>query len=182
MKSKKFGKYPSGERLKRIQQSPNYKDGVFQNLKPTEVILKNASFIRMMKDYFDKPKTVRPPYTIPSVKIDLKTIVADKPTIVWFGHSSYFIKSKNITLLVDPVFSGRASPVPFFGKAFKGTDVYDANDFPFIDAIIITHDHYDHLDYETIVQFARKCGIFIVPFGVGEHLEYWGIEKNKIIE
>ncbi|WP_423147193.1 MBL fold metallo-hydrolase [Rubrolithibacter danxiaensis] len=179
---KALGKNPSGTRLKRIIKSPNYKHGTFQNLLPTEVTLKNASFIRMMKDFINKPKLTVPGNSLPSVRSNLKDLHAEHPTIVWFGHSSYFIQFKNFKILVDPVFSGNASPFSFFGKAFKGADIYHADDFDEIDLLIITHDHYDHLDYKTIQELHEKVKSIIAPLGVGSHLEYWNVPNEKITE
>ncbi|HEY8970633.1 MAG TPA: MBL fold metallo-hydrolase, partial [Puia sp.] len=104
------------------------------------------------------------------------------PTIVWFGHSSYFIKLAGLTVLVDPVFCGYASPFPFSTKAFPGTDVYGVDDLPEIDMVVITHDHYDHLDYKTMQRLATKGRHFYTSLGVGSHLEYWGIAASKITE
>jgi len=177
-----FGKNPTGQRLQRVEQSPNYRDGSFQNLSPTEVLLKETSYIKMLREFFDKSENVAPTKKIPSVQTDLNTLTANEPTIVWFGHSSYMIRSKELTLLVDPVFSGHASPVSLFGKAFEGTDVYPVSSFPAIDIMVITHDHYDHLDYETISEFKSKTKLFVTALGVGEHLEHWGIPKEKIVE
>lgn len=182
MQTKVFGKNPEGERLERIKRSANYKDGAFQNLSPTEITLKEASFFGMIKDQINKPKLATPQHPLPSIKTDLKNLGANKPTIIWFGHSSYFIKSRETKILIDPVFSGNVSPVSFFGKAFKGTDIYAAEDFPELDAIFITHDHYDHLDYETISKLISKTKMFYVPLGVGAHLEHWGVEPQKIVE
>lgn len=182
MQQKTFGKAPAGKRLARIEQSPNYREGSFQNVEPTEVTLKNASFVKMMKDFLNKPSTTVPPSEIPSVKTDLKTLKADKPTIVWFGHSSYLIKSKHINILVDPVFSGNASPISLFAKAFPGTDTYAVEDFPPIDMLILTHDHYDHLDYQTIGKIDAKVKKIYTSLGVGAHLEHWGISPDKITE
>lgn len=182
MQQKVFGKDPSGDRLARIEKSPNYKAGSFQNLSVTEVMPKEASYWGMFKDFLNKPKTVEPEREIPSVKTDLKNLVADKPTIVWFGHSSYLIKSKNTNILVDPVFSGSASPVSFFGKAFKGADAYEVEDFPNIDMLVLSHDHYDHLDYVTISKLIPKVKKFYTALGVGAHLEHWGVKPENIVE
>jgi len=179
---KKIGKHPSGERLKIIKNSVNYKKGSFQNLRPIQVILEDVSYFEMFKDFINKPKKNRPQQAIPTVKTDLKNISADKPLLVWFGHSSYMIKSKGITILVDPVFSGYASPISFYGQAFEGADVYGTEDMPSIDIIILTHDHYDHLDYKTITALKAQTNMFYAPLGVGAHLEYWGIEPQKIVE
>ena len=102
--------------------------------------------------------------------------------MVWFGHSSYFLQIDGKKILVDPVFSGNASPVKFTTKSFEGSDVYAAADIPVIDYLFITHDHYDHLDYETIIQLKPKIKKVITGLGTGAHLEHWGIDKNSIIE
>jgi L-ascorbate metabolism protein UlaG (beta-lactamase superfamily) len=182
MQQKTFGKHPAAGRLERILRSPHYKDGSFQNVYPTEVTLKNVSYGKMLLDFFSKSASTNPPKALPSVKTDLLESKADKPVIVWFGHSSYLIRHQGVSILVDPVFSGNASPVSFFGKSFPGSDVYGAQDFGQIDLLIISHDHYDHLDYATIGQLAPKVKRFYTPLGVGAHLEHWGIPEDKILE
>ena len=183
LQQKLFGKYPSGLRLERIKKSPNFRDGIFQNLSPTEVTSnKDVSMISMLRKFIFGVEGVKPPKALPSVKTDLKNLFAETPTIVWFGHSSYFIKSQNINILVDPVFSGNASPVSFMVKAFEGTNTYGVDDMPEIDMLILSHDHYDHLDYETIMKLIPKTKKFYVALGVGEHLEYWGVKTENIIE
>src|ERR1041385_2375090 len=119
----KFGKNPTGERLDRILKSPNYKGGSFHNLTPTEVLLKSTSRTKMFRDFFfGKPANTKPPKALPSVKTDLKNLSSEQPAIVWFGHSSYLIKSKSFNILVDPVMQGEASPISFFAKPFAGAD------------------------------------------------------------
>ncbi len=182
MQQKTFGRNPSGARLDRIKLSPNYRDGAFQNLVPTEVMLESASFFKLAKEFFNKPENTAPPKPLPSVKTDLRMLPADKLTIVWFGHSSYLIKSQNLNILVDPVFSGNASPVSFFGKSFPGSDVYQTADLPPIDLLVLTHDHYDHLDYRTILQLKSNVKTIVTSLGVGAHLEHWGMDTAKITE
>jgi len=179
-----FGKNPSGKRLKRVEDSSNYSRDAFNNPEPTELLLKGSSYFKMMREYWNKPKNTTPPVVIPSVRTDLRALPADKPVIVWFGHSSYLLKVKGIHILVDPVFSGHASPVSFFGKSFPGTDVYGVDDLPEIDIVLLTHDHYDHLDHETILQLSGsgKARYFFTSLGVGSHLEYWGISPERIVE
>ena len=182
MNTKVFGRTPSGKRLARILQSPHYKEGSFRNIEPTQVMRKGASFTRMLKNYYNKPVTVKPAAILPFVKTDLRQPAGEQPLITWFGHSSYLIRSKNFNVLVDPVFSGHASPVDFFGTAFKGSNEYKTEDLPPIDLLIITHDHYDHLDYPTVVRLFSQVKQVITPLGVGAHLEYWGLEASKITE
>lgn len=175
-----FGNNPSGEKLVKIELSPNYKEGIFQNVEPTEVMRKEASSWKMLKDFYTKPKTTVPLHPLPSVKTDLVSLESEVPTLVWFGHSSYLIKSKNFSILVDPVFSGHASPVSFFGKEFPGTNVYGVEAMPALDVVVLTHDHYDHLDYETIQQLHPTVKQFVVPLGVDAHLLHWGVPAEKI--
>ena len=101
--------------------------------------------------------------------------------LVWFGHSSYLIQTGGKRILVDPVFC-MASPVSFVNKPFKGTELYTPDDMPDIDYLVISHDHWDHLDYNTVKKLQNRIGTVICPLGVGEHFEYWGFDKERIIE
>jgi L-ascorbate metabolism protein UlaG (beta-lactamase superfamily) len=177
-----LGKDPVGERLRRIRNSPNYKNGAFQNLTPTEVTLKGASLFKMLGEYRNRPVNTVPNHPLPSIHTDLRALPSDHPTIVWFGHSSYLIRINGFHILVDPVFSGNASPVSYFAKAFPGTDVYGVKDLPEIDLVLLTHDHYDHLDFKTIRQLIPKARHFCTSLGVGAHLESWGIPTENITE
>lgn len=179
---KSLGKNPSGKRLERIKQSPNYKNNAFQNLSPTNQLSKDTSYAKIMKDSMTRSKHVEPTKVIPFVKTDLHTINAEEPVIVWFGHSSYLLKIYGKTILVDPVFSGNASPFSFMIKAFKGTDEYKAEHMPKIDLLLLTHDHYDHLDYKTLKLLRSKIKQIYCPLGVGSHLEHWGFEESRITE
>lgn len=177
-----FGADPADNRLERVRQSKNYRDGSFQNLSPTDVMAKGVPPTKMLRDYVNKSPINTPPAPLPSVRTDLNALPGDKPTLVWFGHSSYLIRANGLTFLVDPVFSGHASPVSFFGKSFPGTDVYSAADMPAIDCLILSHDHYDHLDYQTITGLIPKVRKFYTALGVGAHLERWGVPPDRIVE
>lgn len=176
-----FGEHPSGARLERIRQSPNYKNDIFQNLKNTPVMDPDASMISMTWQFLTN-KNTDPSLPFPATIADLKSLPDTVASLVWFGHSSYLIKASGKTFLVDPVLSGNASPVSFFGKSYKGTDVYTPDDFPELDGIIISHDHYDHLDYATIVKLNPKTKRFYTTLGIGQHLSRWGVDENKITE
>jgi len=179
----KFGKHPSGERLHRIKNSPNYKNGSFHNISPTPSLTEGTSYFSVFKEFFfTKKPRLTPKDTIPSIKTDLHNTDIDKDILVWFGHSSYYIQIDGKRFLVDPVFCGYAAPVSFTAKAFKGTDIYTPDDIPTIDYLIITHDHWDHFDYDTVKQLKTKVGKVICGLGVGQHLELWGFESNRIIE
>ncbi len=177
-----FGRAPAGRELQLIKNSPNYHNGSFHNQSPTEVLLKGVSVFKILKGFINKPRNVRPAFTLPTIKTDLKSIRSDKPVIIWFGHSSCFISYRNTTILIDPVLSRGISPVSFFGKAFRGSDVYSADDFPPIDILILTHDHYDHLDYKTLHSLSGKIRQIFAPLGLSSHLTYWGFDEAIIRE
>lgn len=178
-----FGSKPEGARLARVLQSPNYKDGQFQNLRETPALAEGYSYPKVFFDFlFKKFPNGVPVDSIPSIVTDLKAIPKDRNYLVWFGHSSYLLQLDGLTFLVDPVLSGYASPIKRFNRAFKGSDRYRVSDLPPIDFLIITHDHYDHLDFETVKKLKGKVGKIIVPLGVGAHLEQWGYETSSLIE
>ncbi|MES2565251.1 MAG: MBL fold metallo-hydrolase [Bacteroidota bacterium] len=179
---KVFGKNPSDKRLNRIKLSKNYKNNAFQNLSPTEQLSKDSSFLSISKQSINKPKSVKPHKKLPFVKTDLHQIQSDAPVIVWFGHSSYFINLNGKTILIDPVFSGSASPFSFLMKAFDGSNEYSVEDMPHIDLLLLTHDHYDHMDHTTLVKLKSKISKVCCPLGLGSHLEYWGYKNSNIHE
>ncbi|HVG14383.1 MAG TPA: MBL fold metallo-hydrolase [Chitinophagaceae bacterium] len=183
MKHPKFGMKPSGDRLALIKKSLNYKENKFINRKHTPELTEGNTMLGVTYDYiFHKGKRRRPIDLIPSLKTDLLNLPPDKDVLVWFGHSSYFIQIEGKKILVDPVFSGNASPVPGTVKSFNGTDRYTANDFPPIDYLFISHDHYDHVDYETLVALRPKIQKVVCGLGVGAHFEHWGYKTEHIIE
>ncbi|WP_435355107.1 MBL fold metallo-hydrolase [Emticicia sp. SJ17W-69] len=183
MQQAKFGKTPAGERLERIKKSPNYKDGSFKNLSFTPDLAEGVTYYSVMKEFiFGKKVRLKPIDEIPHTKVDLLHLKSDENILVWFGHSSYFMQLDGKTFLVDPVLSGAASPIKFTTPSFKGTDVYIVADFPNIDYLFISHDHYDHLDYETIMLLKPKVKKIITGLGTGEHFESWGFDLKTVIE
>ena len=178
-----FGRTPRGERLVRIERSPNYKKGQFVNQEPTPFMTTDKSRWRIMWDNLTekKPDNLVPSESIHAVKTDLKQLDLSKDAVVWFGHSSYLLINGGKKILVDPVLT-TGFPASLMMKPFKGTDIYSPEDIPEVDYLIITHDHYDHLDYGTVKAIRDKVDKVICPLGVGEHLEYWGYSAEKIVE
>jgi len=179
-----FGSKPDGDRLERIKKSPNYRDGAFQNESYTPTFTgKEESRLSIIKKFLSKGERARPKGAIPSTKTDLLHLDPHADVLVWFGHSSYFIQIDGKRILVDPIFSGEAGPLPLPSlHAFKGTDRYTTDDLPAIDYLFITHDHWDHLDYDTVNRLKKKVKRVICGLGVGAHLERWGYQKRQIIE
>lgn len=178
-----FGQIPAGNRSEQVKQSPNYKNGAFQNLSHTPDLSENATFASVLYEFlFKTHKRSKPKSEIPSVKTDLHQLDPSSDVLVWFGHSSYFMQLEGKRILVDPVFAGYAAPFSFTNKSFGGTDRYSVEDLPYIDYLLLSHDHYDHLDYETIMKLKSKVGTVICGLGTGQHLTYWGYDPDKIIE
>ncbi|MEL1246349.1 MBL fold metallo-hydrolase [Flavobacterium sp. DGU11] len=183
MNQPQFGKLPSGERQKRIELSPNYKDGQLQNLSHTPSLKEGVSYFTVFYEFFfNKSKRSKPAKPLPSQKTNLLRLDPSENVLVWFGHSSYFMQVDGKKILVDPVFSGNASLVKFTTKAFPGADVYAVEDFPEIDILVITHDHWDHLDYETVLKLKPKVKKVVTGLGTAEHLQLWGYDMAIVQE
>lgn len=119
---------------------------------------------------------------MPAVKTNLAALPPEQDILIWFGHSSYFMQIGGKRFLIDPVLSGSASPVPGTIKAFKGTNIYSVDDLPDIDYLFISHDHYDHLDYRTIIKLKPRVNTVICGLGVAAHFRKWGYQVSRIIE
>lgn len=178
-----MGKNPLGEELEKVEKSPNYRDGIFQNQSETLMMTEKGAFLKTFWKFMNKPENTKPPSPLPSIKTDLKNLPNGNPVLVWFGHSSYLLKIDGKHILVDPVFSGYASPFKMKSAMnFDGSNIYSVDDMPQIDILLITHDHYDHMDYSTIRKLNHKTKHIITSLGAASHLDYWGINMNKITE
>lgn len=178
----KFGKEPEGVRLERIIESPNYVDGQFQNLVATPRIIGESRTSGWWKFLFSQKERPAPIDSIPTVKTDLAALDKGKDIVIWLGHSSYFIQFDGKRILIDPVFSSSAAPVDFANRAFAGTNLYTAADMPEIDYLLISHDHWDHLDYPTVMALKAKIKNIITGLGVGSYFEQWGFAEKIIHE
>jgi len=177
-----FGKLPTGARLERIKQSPNYRAGEFQNLHTTSVLTSDKSVFQVwISALTKKVKDLRPAKELPSIKTDLKKLDPNEDMLIWMGHSSLYLQISGKRILIDPVLVS-ASPFSFFNKAFKGADHYTPDDIPEIDYLLLTHDHWDHLDYNTMLKIKSRVQKVICPLGAGAHFEYWGFEPKRIVE
>jgi L-ascorbate metabolism protein UlaG (beta-lactamase superfamily) len=186
MRLPRFGRLPQGDRMERILASPNYRNGAFRNLPSAYVPPFRPDDGRggVRSSLFNKEKLRLVPKLgeIPVVKSDLHALVRESDAFVWFGHSSYFLQLGGIRILVDPVFNV-ASPISFLmGEPFPGTDIYRPEDIPDVDVLLITHDHWDHLDCATVVALRERIGKVVCPLGVGEHFECWDFAPEHLLE
>ncbi len=183
MNRTEFGKNPEGMYLEAVRNSPNFREGEFRNLIPTPLFTDDSTvFSVIIKSLFMKQDKLVPAETLPAVKTDLHSLGRDKDIVIWLGHSSYYLQLDGKRILVDPVFSSYASPFFLFNRAFEGTRIYQVSDMPDIDYLLITHDHWDHLDYPTVRMLETHVGKVICGMGVGSHLRAWGYPADKIVE
>lgn len=182
-----FGTRPGVEYQKIFAASPQYdqKKEIFMNRRGDflNAMRQRSMNFSTFKDFFSKGKDRSPKKPLPEIKPDMQEFI--KPShdikVVWFGHSTFLLNLDGKIILVDPVFSGNASPFSFMIKRFQ-KPVLELSELPTIDHIVISHDHYDHLDMESIEFFKDKKTTFITPLGVGSHLVGWGIDKSRITE
>lgn len=180
--SPRFGRMPQGKRMERMLQSPNYHDGQFHNIDTTVMMTPQGGRWRTMLRFLGgKPHNVTPPEgAIQVVRRNYRNLPAED-CIVWFGHSSYLLQINGVRYLVDPVFY-TAAPFSFVNKPFAGVNIFKPEELPDIDYLVISHDHWDHLDYQTVTALRDRVGHVVCPLGVGEHFERWGYAPDKLIE
>ena len=167
----------------RIQASPNYRDGMFQNQLPTPQFTGDTASARgTLWRFLTHRDTLRVPQTpLPAVKTDLKSLPTDSDWLVWFGHSSYLFCLNGRRFLVDPVLQ-LEWPSSMMMRPFPGTDIYRPSDLPDIDVLILTHEHWDHMDYATLRDLRDRVRHVICPLGIADYLRYWGYPDALITE
>ncbi|MEC7987375.1 MAG: MBL fold metallo-hydrolase [Myxococcota bacterium] len=182
---KDLGSDPSGEHLQRISQSPQYdpksKRFVNPNQEEYDKMMKAFDFQALLHKRFFGKEVRTPSQTMPEIKPDLlQFLQSDSLTYHWLGHSTILARLDSQTLLLDPIFTN-AAPVPLAIGRFQ-PPVLRPEELPKIDAIFISHDHYDHLDRPSILPFKDTQTHFFVPLGVSSHLISWGIPTERITE
>lgn len=169
--------------LSREAKNSHYADARFDNQPQTPVMADGKSTFSAMLDFLlqSDPGSI-PDHPLPHEKTDLHALNPNENVVVWMGHDSVFIQMDGHTFLIDPVFSQYASPVPHTNGAFPGSDVYKPEDMPAIDYLLISHDHWDHLDYPTVHALQPKVRQVIVPLGIGSYFRQWGYDPKKVHE
>ncbi len=182
---KAFGKASEGSRLERMKGSPRWCDGAFRNPLPILPGLRDPDAARpTLREFLYGGERRVPVGPLPSVDPrDVWARPADSGLrVTWLGHSTVLIEIDGLRILTDPVWGRRASPSRLLGpKRFQPAPVA-LPALPPLDAVLISHDHYDHLDYPTIRALSRRDPLFVTSLGVGAHLEYWGIRPERIVE
>jgi L-ascorbate metabolism protein UlaG (beta-lactamase superfamily) len=176
-----FGGVPDRTRM---LQSPNFKGRKFVNHIPTSMALGFASAVSLLQDYVRHDKGKHPVRPIRVEHPAVATIMAaTQPELVWFGHSASLLRLNGKTIMLDPMLGTSPFPFPALGpKRFSGSLPIEPEALPHIDAVLISHDHYDHLDYPTIKKLRGKVTKFFVPLGLAAHLLKWGVKPEQIQE
>jgi L-ascorbate metabolism protein UlaG (beta-lactamase superfamily) len=182
--SKVFGAKLAGARLERAQSSPRWSEGAFKNVSGVAPGLKKGTALPTIGEYLCGGQRRVPPGPLP-VASPLAAWARAPETgfrATWLGHSTVLLEVDGVRVLTDPVWGERVSPVTFAGpKRFHPAPVPLAA-LPKLDAVIVSHDHYDHLDYPTILELAKIDVPFVTSLGVGAHLEAWGVPAERITE
>ncbi|MBG8555996.1 MBL fold metallo-hydrolase [Hymenobacter guriensis] len=184
--SPEFGGKPTKAQRAAYAQSGHYKDGEFQNLVPTTLMTGGSTFSSLWKFLFTKTPNERPAAPLPTRPLKPASIqqkTAETLRVTWFGHSASLVEIAGKNILFDPMLSVKMGPVSWLTpKRYNPQLAITAEELPAIDAVLISHDHYDHLDYQTILRLKEKTAHFFVPLGVGAHLLAWGVTPAKIHE
>lgn len=182
-----FGGHPDARAKLEFAASAafNSEQGLFQNRRPQLMaeMRENTSLGAMLKEWMKDRPNARPVAALPQQRPDIDAFMAagDSPKVIWFGHSTFLLNMAGTTVLVDPIFSNAAAPFSFMVNRFQ-PPVLALDELPAIDVVLISHDHYDHLDLDTVKFFADSNTEFLTPLGISAHLTRWGISKDKITE
>ena len=178
------GAQVAGLRLERVKGSPRYADGAFRNTHPAAPGLKKGTAIPTISEYLCGGQKRTPPGPLPSQSplSAWSTPVETGLRATWLGHSTVLLEIDGVRVLTDPVWGERASPSRSPGRSASSPCRCRSPQLPPLDAVVISHDHYDHLDYPTILELAKLDVPFVTSLGVGAHLEAWGVPPERITE
>ena len=161
--------------------SKQWNGDIFENISPTSLDMPFRTMLSVIAKQFENIPNRRPKEEIDIIRTKNNQI--DHPRLIWFGHSTFFLELEDKNILLDPMFGDVPAPLPWLGqKRYSGELPLSIADLPQIDAVILSHDHYDHLDHGSIVKLKSKVDQYYVPMGLGRHLVRWGIRENKINE
>ena len=174
-----LGGRATGLRLERMKKSPEWQGSHFENPQPIVNDTWAAIGHLLSTDPHVKPES--PPSTIPVEPGRFATPPASGLRVTWLGHSAILLEIDGHRVLTDPVWSERVGPIGFMGPKRWFPPLIAVKDLPPLDAVVLSHDHYDHLDYATIAALKDRV-TFVAPLGVGAHLERWGVPADRIVE
>ncbi|WP_320009333.1 MBL fold metallo-hydrolase [Maridesulfovibrio sp.] len=162
------------------EKTANFQNGIFTNEHPVNMTAEGLTFIKTLNFFFDLSRKPKKKFPARQLSKDSFPATPAELQVVWLGHSSMVLDIDGVRLLIDPVF-GNASPLPCTVNRFQASPI-KREELPELDAVIISHDHYDHLEMSTIGYLAPRVKLFVVPLGVGTYLRKWGCSPEQIVE
>ena len=183
--SPQFGGSHTAQDKLRYAESVNYGEGQFENLIPTSLEMSAGKMGSILRDQMKGDETRSPSRNIEVESVDSTEVVnnSQATNLIWFGHSAFLLQIDGKRILLDPMLGDTPSPLPFFvAKRYSKELPIEIEKLPEIDAILLSHDHYDHLDHGSILKLKEKTKEYYVPLGVGAHLKSWGIPEEDIHE
>ena len=182
---KQFGTTPSKSDLERYSRSPEWNGKIFLNSELTTTNVTFWSLPKLLYKQFCKKERREPSRRLPISPFNKTEF--EQPHVgmkaIWYGHSAILMRINNLNLFIDPMLGPNAAPIsPFSVKRFSDNTLNIIDDLPDIDLVLMSHDHYDHLDYSSILKLKLKTKHFYVALGVARHLKGWGIDESKINE
>jgi len=182
--SPQFGGSHTEDDIARYSSSENFEEGKFINSVPTNMDMSTGDMLSTLVDFIKGVPNGSPSVPIPVIQAKAPLSESDSLTkLVWFGHSAFWLAMDGMNILIDPMLGSVPAPHPLLGRSRYSDELpIEIDELPQIDAIIISHDHYDHLDYGSIQKLMVKTKQFFVPLGVGAHLREWGIDNSIIRE
>lgn len=172
----------------RIHASANYREGMFRNQEPTPQFTGGTgasgagNAFRTLWRFMTNGDTLRVPQVpVPAVRTELRSLPSESDWMVWFGHSSYLFCLNGCRVLVDPLLHPEW-PSSIMLRAFPGTDIYRPEDLPDIDVLVVTHEHWDHMDYATLRDLRLRVKKAVCPLGIADYLRFWGYRDDQIVE
>lgn len=182
---KQFGGRVTKELIREYEHSENWKNGSFQNLEHTPVVGKITDLPRILYKQLSKNVSREPKQPLPLKAFDKNSFLTDseKAKFIWYGHSAILMRMAGLNILIDPMLGQDTTPIaPIPTKRFSKNTLELIDDFPEIDLLLMTHDHYDHLDYASIQKLKSKTKHYFVALGVKRHLVSWGVQPDLITE
>ena len=182
---KQFGGKLTKQRILEYEKSPNWRDGKFQNLEETTMDISVGKIPGLLCEQLFKKKGKEPEKPLPIMPFDKEAFLDDSnaSNFVWYGHSAILLRANGLTILIDPMFGSNASPVaPFATKRFSENTLDLIDEFPEIDVLLMTHDHYDHIDLDSFLKLKPKVSKYVTSLGTGRHYEDWGVNSKDIFE
>lgn len=182
---KQFGGKPTEGLIERYSQSPNWQEGKFMNLEETTMEFHWGELPKFLYTQFFESKDREPQQPLPIKPFNKEAFLApdDETRFVWYGHSVLLMRMAGKTILIDPMLGPNASPIaPFKTKRFSENTLDIIDELPPIDLLLLTHDHYDHLDLDSFERLIPKVEQYYVALGCARHFIKWGVDESKVKE